>query len=336
MIKIDLEKKLNKVGFRLADFKDKYIEGILDYEHQIITTRNRTKVDRFSLGINPISYANRKYKLEKIPLNVYNINNDIKIFIDTIFRPISNLIDSRDLLKEIVLMDPNQMKIKINLIDSYPNNIPNDILKKIFNYDRDRERNDKTKGISPRFKEVDFRVCIYCNRNFISNFHTKTATRATYTLDHFYQKGDYPIFSLSLYNLVPSCAVCNINIKGSNSVEQYENPYSINYNFEVEAKFKLLPHYRVKLITSNAECYKYIRDFYHNEVYETHTLEVKEMVKKREVFTDDMILKLSQLTRHPESRIKAFIFGEVLYKKNLDTESLGKLKVDIAKELKII
>ncbi len=337
MIKIDLEKKLSIVGLRLPDFKDKYIDDILDYEHQIVTTdKNGNLINRFSLNINLLNQVNTKYKLEEIFFHLYNLNHDLEVFVDTVFGSINNLIQSRERLKEIILMEADDIKNKIDIIDTYPNNVPKDILKKIFDYTRDRERSDKSKGISPRFKKVDFRVCIYCNRNFISNFHTKKATRATYTLDHFYQKDKYPIFSLSLYNLIPSCAVCNTNIKGTRDIEQYNNPYSPSYNFENEAKFKLMPHYRAKLVTTNSLCDDYIRDFYHNEVYETHTLEVKEFVKKREVFTDDMIKKISKLTHHSESRIKAFLFGDVLYKRNTDSESLGKLKVDIAKELRII
>jgi hypothetical protein len=336
MIKIDLEKKLNRVGLRLFDFEEKYINEILDYEHKIVTTQNGNKIDRFSLNINVNTQESSKYKLERIFFELYNLNNDLKLFIDTVFSPINNIRESRERLKEIILLDTDIMKNKVVSIDTYPNPKPDNILKKIFDYTRDRERSNGSKGISPRFKEVDFRVCIYCNRNFISNFHTKKVKRATFTLDHFYQKDKYPIFALSLYNLVPSCAVCNTNIKGTRNVEQYMNPYSADYDFENEVQFKLMPNYKVKLATSNPSCYKYIKDFYHNEVYETHTLEVKEFVKKREVFTDDMITKLARITKHSESRVKAFLFGDVLYKKNLDSESLGKLKVDLAIELGII
>lgn len=338
MIKIDLEKKLNKVGLRLHDFKEKYIQDILDYEHQIVTKdQNGKKINRFSLNINLATSVSTKYKLEKIFFDLYNLNTNLKTFIDTVFGHINNLTDSRGILKQIIIMEADDIQKKKVIIDTYPNTIIlNNILKKIFDYNRDRERTDSSKGISARFKEVDFRVCIYCNRNFISNFHLKKATRATFTLDHFYHKDKYPVFALSLYNLIPSCGICNTNIKGKRDVEQYMNPYYSNYNFENEARFILMPHYKAKLISTNLLCKKYINDFYHNEVYETHTLEIKELVKRREVFTDDMIKKLSNLTKHSESRIKAFLFGDVLYKKNLDSDSLGKLKVDIAKELKII
>lgn len=337
MIKIDLEKKLHKVGLSLSKFKDKYIEDILNYEHPIVSKQKGKKVDRFSLGINIETESNIRYKLESIFFDLYNLNNDLQLFIDTVFQPIANLEQSRDLLEEIILMEADDIKNKIADIDAYRNNNPNEILKIIFDYKRDRERYDISKGISPRFKEVDFRVCIYCNRNFISNFDTEeNTTRATYTLDHFYQKDKYPIFSLSLYNLIPSCAVCNTNIKGTRNVEQYNNPYSPDYDFENEAEFKIMPDYKVKLVSTNSLCQNYIRDFYHNEVYETHSLEVKEFVKKRGVFTDDMIKKVSRFMKHPEESMKAFLFGEVLYKDNVDSESLGKLKVDLAIELGII
>lgn len=227
-------------------------------------------------------------------------------------------------------MNSDEIKDKMDTLNSLKNTNLKNTLEKIFNYSRDRDK------IASKFIEADFRVCIYCNRNFISNFNTKKTKRATFTLDHFYQKEKITIFALSLYNLIPSCAVCNTNIKNTRDVEHYENPYSSNYNFHNNAKFKLMPNYKVKLISSNLKCKKYIRDFYHNEIYNTHSLEVKEFVQRRDIFTDDFIKKISELTKHSESRIKNFIFGDVIYKKELDNESLSKLKVDLSKELKII
>ena len=71
MIKIDLEKKLDKVGLRLSDFKDKYIEDILDYEHEIVTTTKNGRVDRFILNIILNNNVNVTYKLERIFFDLY-------------------------------------------------------------------------------------------------------------------------------------------------------------------------------------------------------------------------------------------------------------------------
>lgn len=334
MIKINLEKKLQNQGLKLQNFKNDYIKSILDYKHFIVTRKSDGSLkDRFNFGIRNANLTREQttqYKLEKIFFRLYQNDVNLYNFINRIFNVLHNVDESRILLEKILLMKPDDLKIIVNQVNSSINVNLKEILLIIFNYDRDRKR------ISELFIKVDFRVCIYCNRNFISNFHSKKSLRATFTLDHFYQKDKIPLLALSLYNLVPSCSVCNTNIKNTRDVEQYENPYSLNYDFHSKAKFKLMPNYKIKLESYDNRCSKYIEDFYHNEIYNTHSLEVKELVKKRDVFTDDLIKKISKLTKHSESSIKGFLFGDILYKDEMDNDSLAKLKVDISKELKII
>ena len=59
-------------------------------------------------------------------------------------------------------------------------------------------------------KDLDIKVCPYCNRNYILNFNKKGKANATAQLDHFFDKKDYPYLSVSIYNLVPSCGTCNL------------------------------------------------------------------------------------------------------------------------------
>jgi hypothetical protein len=57
-------------------------------------------------------------------------------------------------------------------------------------------------------------TCPYCNEQFtftISGKNKKTRPQ----FDHFFNKGKHPYFALSFYNLIPSCYVCNANLKGS-------------------------------------------------------------------------------------------------------------------------
>lgn len=56
-------------------------------------------------------------------------------------------------------------------------------------------------------------VCPYCDRQYISYFMKDKVKYTTADLDHFYPKSKFPLFSLSLYNFVPSCQIC-IKIKG--------------------------------------------------------------------------------------------------------------------------
>lgn len=62
-------------------------------------------------------------------------------------------------------------------------------------------------------KALGINICPYCATQFIFIYQSdKGNTRGT--LDHFIDKGKYPIFSISINNLIPSCKVCNSDFKG--------------------------------------------------------------------------------------------------------------------------
>lgn len=87
-------------------------------------------------------------------------------------------------------------------------------------------------------RELGINVCPYCNRNYIhTSINEHGRTRAE--LDHFYPKSKYPFLSISLYNLVPSCHVCNSNLKKAKDFysERHLHPYENNnindFRFEI-------------------------------------------------------------------------------------------------------
>lgn len=57
--------------------------------------------------------------------------------------------------------------------------------------------------------DLDITVCPYCNRNYIFNFKKTKSLNTIAQLDHFFDKSTYPYFSVSIFNLVPSCQTCN-------------------------------------------------------------------------------------------------------------------------------
>ncbi|MBL1410967.1 HNH endonuclease [Sphingobacterium faecale] len=86
--------------------------------------------------------------------------------------------------------------------------------------------------------ELGVNVCPYCNRNYIHTSITEHGrTRAE--LDHFYPKSKYPFLSISLYNLIPSCHVCNSNLKKSRDfysqkhLHPFENDFINDFCFEI-------------------------------------------------------------------------------------------------------
>lgn len=75
----------------------------------------------------------------------------------------------------------------------------------------------------------DLNVCPYCNAQFIITIKSDNQEErknkeikklddkrrgTSPELDHFLPKHKYPLFSMSAYNLVPSCKICNQSLKG--------------------------------------------------------------------------------------------------------------------------
>lgn len=62
-------------------------------------------------------------------------------------------------------------------------------------------------------KELGLYSCFYCEASYTGIFY-KDKIKGFFDVDHFFQKEQYPIFALSLYNFVPCCQYCNSRIKG--------------------------------------------------------------------------------------------------------------------------
>lgn len=126
--------------------------------------------------------------------------------------------------------------------------------KEIFNYDnfvRDKQ------NAYWLLRELRVRVCPYCNRIYTTTLPTKEelekagggerfeTTRATY--DHFYCQDRYPYLALSLFNLVPSCNICNNN--KSSCMDEIIYPY--DEEFGKSAVFRLIPDFKEVELGSN-------------------------------------------------------------------------------------
>jgi len=82
------------------------------------------------------------------------------------------------------------------------------------------------------FTEQGINVCPYCNRNYINPIYKTEKVGNDYKkkspdIEHFFPKSIYPLFSLAISNLLPSCDFCN---KIKSNVDTYPNcksPYEI-------------------------------------------------------------------------------------------------------------
>lgn len=64
-------------------------------------------------------------------------------------------------------------------------------------------------------KALDLKTCPYCNRNYITYIPDTNKRVIGPSYDHFYSKSKFKYITVSFYNLIPSCYVCNSNLKGA-------------------------------------------------------------------------------------------------------------------------
>lgn len=95
-----------------------------------------------------------------------------------------------------------------------------------------------------KMKEVN--TCTYCNRQYTFTIGKTTANGKTVSkikpqFDHWFAHKQYPLLSLSFYNLIPSCGVCNSAVKGSAhfSLKTHVHPYLTNTS-DPAFKFRLV------------------------------------------------------------------------------------------------
>lgn len=175
-------------------------------------------------------------------------------------------------------------------------------------------------------------------------------SRNGFTLDHVIDKGTHPYFALSLFNLVPSCYICNSKLKGSKTIGDV-SPSSDTFDFHEKVKFKtyfstnndkLLIEKQddvevyLKEYASEPTYKDYIEVFRLNERYRFHRYRVIEMIDKRKRYPDSRIQELAQLTGQTPMQVKKDLFGEYLYDDDLSKRPLSKLTRDIAEELGLI
>lgn len=192
------------------------------------------------------------------------------------------------------------------------------------------------------------KVCPYCNVNYVSPIYGMNG-KARADLDHFYAKHIYPYLSISIYNLVPACKVCNSSLKkgkefDASNISVYETGLEELYRFtyypidfdsftgngDIDIEIKYRKSERARKIMHNQQALS-IRD-----IYQYHTNVAKDYIKKSQIYDEayieDIYTRYSNLFSSKQE-VKECLFEIGTDVKN---QSLGKFKTDIAKELGLI
>ncbi|MFN8672173.1 MAG: hypothetical protein U0457_08870 [Candidatus Sericytochromatia bacterium] len=110
----------------------------------------------------------------------------------------------------------------------------NNIFEIIFDYDDFSKKKESTYDSYVLSKNLNVDVCPYCNRSYTNTIMKGSQKKDRIIrpeFDHFYSKSKYPLFSLSFYNLIPSCHFCNSSLKGDKEFSNltHTNPYFLGF-----------------------------------------------------------------------------------------------------------
>ena len=145
---------------------------------------------------------------------------------------------SQEKVEELLKADKNKLKDYINRFGSFnmkgskDKDLATELLEKVFRYDTFSKRAVAVDILT----EMGVSVCPYCNRQYT---FTSKSGKVRAQLDHYYPKTLYPYLALSLYNMVPSCGICN---QAKSSLNTLKTPimYPYEEDFEDEARFEIV------------------------------------------------------------------------------------------------
>lgn len=150
-------------------------------------------------------------------------------------------------MNNLLFADIQDMKKYIEEFKQCEYKDSNELLEKVFKY-----KNFSQRKIAYEIsREMNVRVCPYCNRAYIFTLKNKKV-RAQF--DHYFPKSKYPYLSLTLFNLVPSCSGCNM---AKASLDTYEKPIFYPYAEEFGEKivfsvYETIPQYN-KILSDDFE-----------------------------------------------------------------------------------
>ena len=242
---------------------------------------------------------------------------------------------------------PVEVRLNLKYADLYK------ALYKLFDYQGIISHN---RNISYEIAKIIGRnTCTYCNRQYTitvvvkkENGNEELITRPNF--DHWLSHERYPLLSLSFFNLIPCCTICNSGIKGTKefSLDTHVHPYAIShkecdFNFcihnkkedswqiKIENKSKLDPKTR-----------RMIKELKIEEIYSYHNdLEVKDIHDFQMSYTETYLESifdgvLQTFPRKTPAQVYKMLFGAELVREHFLDRPLSKLKYDLLKSVGLI
>ncbi len=167
-------------------------------------------------------------------------------------------------------------------------------MRRVLNYDWFTDKTVKRYSAYHMCEDLEINVCIYCNRSYTHTIKTNNGRKISRpTLDHYFSKGIHPLLSVSFYNLIPSCSICNSGIKNTADFQliNHYHPYLDDYidKFRFSYKYDRQASLGLKILVKSADVKSLITlgELETEELYSTHSVELKEMLDMRYKFSDN-------------------------------------------------
>ncbi|MDO4319215.1 MAG: hypothetical protein Q4C34_01450 [Bacteroidales bacterium] len=196
-------------------------------------------------------------------------------------------------------------------------------------------------------------TCTYCNRQYIFTIEScdeKGETRmiARPQFDHWFPKSAYPLLSLNLYNLIPSCSICNSSVKGATnmSLDTHIHPYvnepdSSAFSFRVTKAATDTSEWKLCIDrVRGSKIDKTITDLALEEAYALHEpLEVKDIMDFHDAYPDGYVSSLlddlfkNSIGNLTKSDVYRILFGAEPDPDRFLDRPLSKLKSDLLKQI---
>jgi len=231
----------------------------------------------------------------------------------------------------------NSSKLQVMRAECYVHTLTGDVLncsyqKLVNTYDEVADSVKDGRSMRVRIvKNSGLTVCPYCNRDYINCRGEKTSGAQ---LDHFFGKLDYPMFSVSLYNLVPVCGNCN-RIK-NNQTAKFASPFDEAIDWERDVTF----HYesdngnkaKIVIKSEHEAIQNNIEKMRIEEAYQIHDIEVEELLEKTKIYSQTQRQEFQDVLYEinvSEQKVKLAVFGPKITKETMKTKPLGKMLSDL-------
>ncbi|MFD2907191.1 hypothetical protein ACFSX9_00440 [Flavobacterium ardleyense] len=293
------------------------------------------------------------YTLEKYKIKADKRSKCRKTMLFRDYEDISNKLLNFINNNDLIIGTPEQLLILNDQLDKEIKFTNVRIYNYFFNYKNFYDEIDLKIG-----HKLDLKCCPYCNRNFITHVSDKNNRVIGPTYDHFFSKSRYKYLSLSFYNLIPSCFICNSNLKGNIdfTLDTHIHPYlggfekdaffdfelsTNNYNGKKEIIFSpfLVPNMNLSFKKNdrifgdkNKKNSGSINVFKLQEVYKLHDDSVEEIYAKFDKSSPHYIGSISEIItqlKTSEEEFYRYHFRNYFDSKDFNKRPLAKLDKDI-------